>query len=86
MSATKNGKSVYFTSYGNTGVNGLPALRVVKPGIDVTTLIGKSETYGDGNGNTAGFGEIGGIATTADGKIVYVSETGNKVIRKVVIQ
>jgi hypothetical protein len=85
VSATKNGSSIFFTTYGKGGFSP-PALRVVKPGIDVTTLVGKSSTYGDGSGNTAGLGTVGGIATTADGKTVYVSEPGNKVIRKVTIQ
>ncbi len=86
VSATQNGKSIYFTTYGRVGYKS-PALRVVKPGIDVTTLVGKNPTnWGDGSGDVAGFGEIGGIATTADGKTVYVSEVANKVIRKVTIQ
>lgn len=85
VSATKNGSFIYFTSFGKGGFNP-PALRVVKPGIDVTTLVGKSSVYGDGSGDVAVFGEIGGIASAADGKTVYVSEVGNKVIRKVTIQ
>ena len=85
VTANKNGSLIFFSSYGKGGFNP-PALRVVKPGIDVSTLVGKSSTYGDGSGNVAAFGEIGGIATTADGKTVYVSEVGNKVIRKVTIQ
>ena len=52
----------------------------------MSTLVGKSSVYGDGSGDVAAFGEIGGIAATADGKTVYVSEVGNKVIRKVTIQ
>jgi len=86
VSATKDGASIYFTTYGRYGYHS-PALRVVKPGIDVTTLVGKNPTnWGDGSGDVAGFGEIGGIATTGNGKIVYVSEVANKVIRKVTIQ
>jgi len=85
VSATQNGKSVFFTSFGKPGSK-LPALRVVRPGIDVTTLVGKGTAYGDGSGDVAGFGEIGGIATTANGKTIYVSEVGNKVIRKVTVQ
>ena len=73
ISATKDGSLIYFTSFGSGGFNS-PRLRVVKPGIDVTTLV------------TGTFGEIGGIATTADGKTIYVSEVGNKIIRKVVVQ
>jgi hypothetical protein len=85
VTATKDGSSVFFTTFGKGG-NNPPALRVVKPGIDVTTLIGKSSMYGDGSGDTAGFGTIGGIASTGNGKTIYVSEPGNKVIRKVTIQ
>jgi len=86
VSATQDGKSIYFTTYGRYGYHS-PALRIVKPGVDVTTLVGKNPTnWGDGSGDVAGFGEIGGIATTANGKTVYVSEIANKVIRKVTIQ
>lgn len=85
ISAKKDGTSIFFTTFGKGGFNP-PALRVVRPGIDVSTLVGTSTTYGDGDENTAAFGEIGGIATTADGKTIYVSEIGNKVIRKVTIQ
>ena len=81
----KNGSLIFFTTYGKGGYN-LPALRVVKPGIDVTTLVGTGSAYGDGTGNTAGLGTIGGIAVTGDGKTVYVAEPGNKVIRKVTVQ
>lgn len=75
---------VFFTTYGDGG-NHLPALRVVIPGKDVTTLVGFVDIYGDGNGKQAGLGTIGGIATTADGRTVYISEPGKKVIRKVSI-
>ncbi len=85
VSAKKDGTSIFFTTFGKGGFNP-PALRVVRPGVDVSTLVGTSTTYGDGDGNTAAFGQIGGIATTADGKTIYVSEVGNKVIRKVTIQ
>jgi hypothetical protein len=88
VSANKDGSSVFFTTYGYYGPNGstYPALRVVRPGIDVTTLVGQYQGYGDGTGTTAGFGEIGGIAATPNGKVIYVSEIANKVIRKVVLQ
>jgi hypothetical protein len=85
VSATNNGTSIYFTTYGKVGSH-YPALRVVNPGKNVTTLVGTYQGYGDGTGLTAGFGEIGGIATTADGKTIYVSEVANKVIRKVVLK
>lgn len=85
VSATRNGSSVFFTTYGKGGYN-LPALRLLRPGKDVTTLVGDSKVYGDGTGKDAGFGTIGGIATTPDGKTIYVSEPGKKVIRKVAIQ
>jgi len=85
ISANNTGTSIYFTTFGKGG-NNPPALRVVKPGIDVSTLVGKSSVYGDGSGDVAAFGEIGGIASSADGKTVYVAEVSNKVIRKVTIQ
>jgi hypothetical protein len=80
-----DGSLVFFTDY-NGGGNNLPALRVVRPGKDVTTLVGSISTYKDGPGNDAGLATIGGIAATPDGKTVYVSEPGQKVIRKVTIQ
>lgn len=86
VSATSDGSEIFFTTYGRYGYHS-PALRVVRPNIDVTTLVGKNPTaWGDGSGDVAGFGEIGGIAATPDGKTVYVSEVANKVIRKVTIQ
>jgi len=86
VSANNDGTSIFFTTYGKYGSNS-PALRVVRPNIDVTTLVGKTpHIWGDGPGDVAGFGEIGGIAATPDGKTVYVSEVANKVIRKVTIQ
>jgi len=85
VSASRDGSSVFFTTFGQLGSK-YPALRVVHPGIDVATLVGKYQGYGDGTGATAGFGEIGGIAATPNGKIIYVSEIANKVIRKVVLQ
>ncbi|TKK71743.1 hypothetical protein FC093_01595 [Ilyomonas limi] len=39
VSARKDGKMIFFTTYGNAN-NGLSALRVVRPGNDVTTLVG----------------------------------------------
>jgi hypothetical protein len=45
---------------------------------------GYSSKYGDGTGSTAGLGQIGGIATTPNGRTIYLSEPGRKVIRKVV--
>jgi hypothetical protein len=85
VSATADGRAIFFTTYGEGG-NHLPVLRMVWPGKEVVTLTNSRATYGDGQGNVAGLATIGGIATTADGKTVYVSEPGKKVIRKVVIQ
>ena len=87
VTANNDGSYVFFTTYGNAG-NNLSALRLVRPGKDVITLVGYgySSSYGDGTGKTAVLGQIGGIASTADGKTVYISEPGNKLIRKVVLQ
>ena len=84
VTARKDGKMVFFTTYGSAA-NNLSALRVVRPGNDVTTLVGYgySSSYGDGTGKTAGLAQIGGIAATPNGKTIYISEPGRKVIRKV---
>lgn len=85
VAANHDGSYVFFTSYGTVG-NNLSSLRLIRPGKDVTTLAGSGSHYGDGTGKTAGLAEIGGIASTPDGKTIYISEPGNKVIRKVVLQ
>ena len=87
VTANHDGSYIFFTTFGNAA-NNLSALRLVRPGKDVTTLVGYgySGNYGDGTGKTAGLGQIGGIAATPDGKTVYISEPGRKVIRKVVLQ
>jgi sugar lactone lactonase YvrE len=83
VSATKDGKMIFFATYGNAG-NNLSALRIVRPGNDVTTLVGYgySTQYGNGTGKTAGLAQIGGIAVTPDGRTIYLAEPGRKVIRK----
>jgi hypothetical protein len=85
VSPSEDGGSVFFTTYG-AGGNNPPALRVVKPGKEVITLVGAGKNYGDGAGTIAGLDTIGGIAATPDGKTIYIAEPGKKVIRKVVIQ
>jgi hypothetical protein len=85
VAPTKDGSMIFFTTFGD-GSNYLPKLRMVRPGQDVVTLNGNNVNYGDGPGKSAGFATVGGIAATPDGKIVYVSEPGKKVIRKVTIQ
>jgi hypothetical protein len=81
VSASKDGSYIFFISH--TG------LRVVRPGQDVSHLVGGSdnnEGYQDGSGKVARLATvIGGIAATPDGKTVYVSEPYQKVIRKVII-
>jgi hypothetical protein len=87
VTANRDGSYIFFATFGNAA-NNLSALRIVRPGNDVSTLVGYgySGSYGDGPGNIAGLGQIGGIAATPDGKTIYVSEPGMKVIRKVVLQ
>ncbi len=85
VTANQDGSIVFFTTYGEGG-NGLPSLRMVRPGKEVTTVVGFSKTYGDGPAKSAGLATIGGIATTPDGKTVYISEPPKKVIRKVILQ
>ena len=85
VSPSQDGSKLFFTTFG-TGGNYTPALRMVKPGETVSTLVNSGTKYGDGDGNTAGFSTIGGIAATPDGATIYVSEPGKKIIRKVVIR
>ncbi len=87
VAATDDGNFIFFTTYGYAG-NNLDALRMIRPGKDVITLVGYSagSSYGDGPGKTRGLGGTGGIAATPDGKTVFVSEPGQKVIRKVTIE
>jgi hypothetical protein len=85
VSPSRDGSIVFFATFG-TGGNYTPALRMVKPGATVSTLVNSGTRYGDGDGNTAGFSTIGGIAATPDGTTIYVSEPGKKLIRKVVIR
>ncbi|HTE09530.1 MAG TPA: hypothetical protein VK645_01150 [Chitinophagaceae bacterium] len=85
VSPSQDGALVFFTTYGEGG-NNTPALRAVKPGKEVITLVGSGKNYGDGTGKAAGLSTVGGIAATPDGKTVYIAEPGKKVIRKVVVQ
>ena len=85
VSASADGKTVFFTSFGKGGYN-TPTLRMVRPGQEVITLIASLKRTGNDTGTGTGLGMIGGIASTSDGKTVFISEPGNKVIRKVTIQ
>lgn len=86
ITCTPGGDNIYFASFGNAAGNTF-GLRLLRQGKDVTTLVGhRNNNYGDGDGQTAGLAEIGGLAVTPDGKTIYLSEPGMKVIRKVTIQ
>jgi sugar lactone lactonase YvrE len=85
VSASPDGKAIFFTTFGRGG-NYSPALRMVRPGKDVVTLVHTSLNYGDGQNESAALSTVGGIAVTPDGKTIYVSEYLKKVIRKVTIQ
>lgn len=85
IAASQDGSLIFFGTLG-AGGNTLPRLRVVKGKKEVLTLTKSGTAYGDGTGETAGLFTIGGLACTPDGKTVFVSEPGRKVIRKVVLQ
>jgi len=87
VTTTPGGDFIFFSSFGNALAN-LSAVRLLRPGNYVITLVGYNYNadYGDGNGESAGLGEIGGLAATPDGKTVFISEPGYKVIRKITIQ
>lgn len=86
VSCSQDGSLIFFATYGKGGWQSSPALRVVKDKKEVFTLVRSSDTYGDGTEKTAALATIGGLAATPDGKTVYLSEPGMKVIRKVVLQ
>ena len=51
----------------------------------VHTVVAATTTgYKDGNGNEAQFNGVSGIATTSDGKTLYISDISNHLIRKIV--
>ncbi|CAN5757951.1 hypothetical protein BH11BAC3_BH11BAC3_11760 [soil metagenome] len=85
VTSSADGSVVFFTTFGKGG-NYLPVLRMLRPGKDVTTLVEGDTIYGDGPGKIAGLATVGGIAATADGKTIYIAESGKKVIRKVTIE
>lgn len=85
VACTPDGAAVFFGTNGSGG-NNLPRLRMVKDKKEVITLTKSGVAYGDGSGDTAGIDTMGGIACTPDGKTVFVSEPGRKVIRKITIQ
>jgi len=78
--------AMYFLLLTELVGNNLSSLRLITPRKDVTILVGSSSSYEDGTGKTAGVAEVGDIAATADGKTIYLSEPGNKAIRKVILQ
>jgi hypothetical protein len=67
------------------GDNGNGTLRVITPGLVVTTIAGTAQTFGfaDGTGAAAQFASLFGVAVdSADN--VYVADRDNGLIRKVV--
>lgn len=71
VAVTGDGSRIFFSTWGSAA-NNLDALRLLRPGKDVTTL--------------AKFNSIGGLAAADDGKTVFVSEPYSKIIKKVTIQ
>jgi sugar lactone lactonase YvrE len=70
---------VYVADTGNN------AIRMITPGGVVTTLAGGTSGYANGTGTAARFNNPQGIAVDSAGNI-YVSDTGNHVIRKITLQ
>ncbi len=62
------------------------AIRRIAPNGYVTTIagiIGTGPGYVDGNGTSAKFNNIRGIAVTPDGKLIFVADYGNNKIRAI---
>ena len=75
---TTDGTNLYIVDQGNHRIR-----KVVIDTIAVTTLAGSTFGYADGTGTAAQFEWPNGITT--DGTNLYVTDTGNIVIRKIVI-
>jgi hypothetical protein len=77
---TTDGTNIYVADRKNSTIRKL----IIATG-EVTTLAGTAGLYGssDGTGSTAGFAAAGGVAT--DGTYLYVGDSKNHTIRKVVI-
>jgi sugar lactone lactonase YvrE len=60
-------------------------IRRIDPNGNVTTIAGTPQAHGhrDGAAAQAQFRAPAGIAVSADGRVVYVSDTGNHMIRKI---
>ena len=75
---TTDGTNLYVADYGNHRIRKI----VISTGV-VTTLAGSSEGYTDATGTSASFNRPQGITT--DGTNLYVADSGNDRIRKIVI-
>jgi len=77
---TTDGTNVYVADTGNSTVRKI----VIATG-EVTTIAGKAETNGSANGTGTNARFDGPFGITTDGTNVYVADTGNSTVRKIVI-
>lgn len=81
-----NPYNVCVDAAGNVYVaDGSQKIRMITPGGQVVTIAGSSPGYADGPGATAKFSLSGGIAVDKQGNI-YVADTNNHAIRKIVLE
>ena len=75
IKADQNG-TIYVADTGNSVIR-----KITRDGI-VSTLAGNgSPSYGDGLGTRTGFNQPRGLALDKSGKLLYVADTGNNMIR-----
>jgi sugar lactone lactonase YvrE len=77
---TTDGTNLYVADTGNSTVR-----RVVIATGEVMTFAGKAETYGSANGTGTNARFNGPFGITTDGTNLYVADTGNSTVRRVVI-
>ena len=58
-------------------------VRMVTPTGEVSTIVGAVQGFSTGNGTNALLNAPEGVAVAADGKALYIADTGNHAIRKV---
>lgn len=83
--AANGSNTLFFTAIGfGTARHGSAIFMADFSRQQVYTIVNGGQGYKDGNGREAQFNSISGIAVSADGKTLYVSDLYNNVIRKVV--
>ncbi|MBS1660955.1 MAG: hypothetical protein JST68_07875 [Bacteroidetes bacterium] len=86
VTANQDGSYIYFTCPIGSFGNSASLIRLYRPGKGVVSIAGFHDGTNNGSGKDAGFGSITGLATSPDGKTLFVSEEYNKTVRKITIE